>query len=122
MQKLTRAEEEVMQVIWDLEKGLLKDIMQAMPEPRPSQSTVSTVIRILETKGFVDHKAYGKTFEYFPIVQKEDYARAYMGNFIQNYFNGSFKQMLSFFVEEKDIDLKTLNELMKMAKEQEDNP
>jgi len=112
MQKLTRAEEEIMQVIWKLEKCLLKSIMAAIPEPKPAQSTVSTLVKILENKGFVDHKAYGRTFEYFPLVSKDDYAKAYFGNFLENYFGGSFKRMLSFFAQEKDLDLKTLDEVM----------
>lgn len=112
MQKLTRAEEEIMQVIWKLEKGLLKDLMGAMPDPKPAQSTVSTLVKILENKGFVDHKAYGRTYEYFPVVSKDDYAKAYFGNFLENYFGGSFKRMLSFFAQEKDLDLKTLDEIM----------
>lgn len=112
MQKLTRAEEEIMQVIWKLEKGLLKEIMLALPDPKPAQSTVSTLVKILEKKGFVDHKAYGRTFEYFPLISKDDYAKAYFGNFLENYFGGSFKRMLSFFAQEKDLDLKTLDEVM----------
>ena len=121
MQKLTRAEEDIMQVIWQLEKGLLKDVMEAIPDPKPSQSTVSTLIRILRKKGFVDHNAYGKTYEYFPLVSKDDYAKAYFGNFLDNYFGGSFKRMLSFFAKEENLDLKTLDELMKDM-ETEDKP
>ena len=72
MNKLTRAEEQVMQVLWEMEKGLVKDMLDKLPEPKPAYNTVSTIIRILEKKGFVDHKAYGTTYEYFPIVKKED--------------------------------------------------
>lgn len=118
MQKLTRAEEQIMQTIWDLEKGLLKEIMDALPEPKPKQSTVSTLVKILEKKGFVDHKAYGRTFEYFPLVSKDEYAKAYFGKFLDSYFGGSFKRMLSFFVEEKDLDLNTLDEVMGEVKDQ----
>ena len=80
MQKLTRAEEELMQKIWDLEKAFLKDIIEAMPDPKPAQSTVATLLKIMETKGFIGHKAYGKSFEYFPIVTRKDYTKRISGN------------------------------------------
>lgn len=113
IQKLTRAEEELMQKLWKLERAFLKDIIGSFPEPRPAQSTVSTLLKIMEKKGFVDHKTYGKSFEYFPLVSKQDYAKAYFGTFLNSYFGGSFKKMLSFFVEEDDLDLATLDELVR---------
>ena len=113
MQKLTRAEEELMHKIWDLEKAFLKDIIEALPEPRPAQSTVATLLKIMETKGFIGHKAYGKSFEYFPIVSRKDYTKAYFGQFLNSYFGGSFKKMLHFYMEEDDLDLQTLDELMR---------
>lgn len=119
MQKLTRAEEDIMQVLWQLDKALLKDLMAAMPEPKPAQSTVSTLVRILEKKGFVDHKAYGKTYEYFPLVKKGEYAQQYMGNFVENYFGGSFKRMLSFFAKNEELDLETLDAVMREVQEDE---
>lgn len=113
MQKLTRAEEELMHKLWDLDRAFLKDILDAMPEPKPAQSTVSTLLKILENKGFVDHKAYGKSFEYFPLVSRKDYTKAYFGQYLDNYFGGSFKRMLHFFLKEDDLDLQTLDELMR---------
>ncbi|MEL6672301.1 MAG: BlaI/MecI/CopY family transcriptional regulator [Bacteroidota bacterium] len=113
MQKLTRAEEELMQVIWKLEKGFLKDIMEAIPTPKPSQSTVSTILRILEKKGFVAHKVYGKSHEYYPLVPKGSYAKAFFQQFLQNYFNGSMPSMLSFFHKEGDLKMKDLDEMMR---------
>lgn len=113
MQKLTRAEEELMQRLWDLERAFLKDIIEAMPEPRPAQSTVATLLKIMETKGFVDHKVYGKSHEYFPLVSRKDYTKAYFGQYLNSYFGGSFKKMLHFFMEEDDLDLQTLDELMR---------
>ena len=91
----------------------MKDIIASFPEPRPAQSTVSTLLKIMEKKGFVDHKTFGKSFEYYPVVSKDDYAKAFMGSFLNNYFGGSFKKMLHFFVQEKDIDLATLDELVR---------
>ena len=112
MQKLTKAEEQIIQVLWDLGPAFLKELMEAIPEPKPSQSTVSTILRILKKKGFIDHKSFGKSFQYFPKVTKEEYARDYFGNYLENYFGGSFKRMLSFFVAKEDLDLETLNELL----------
>ena len=112
MQKLTKAEEQLMQVLWDLEKAFLKDIMEAYPEPKPKQSTVSTVIRILKEKGFIDHNTYGKTHEYFPSVSKEEYAKYYFGSFLSNYFDGSFKQLINFFHKEGQLDMKDLDEIL----------
>ncbi len=118
MQKLTRAEEELMQNLWKLGPSFLKDIIDSFPEPRTAQSTVSTLLKILETKGFVDHKVYGKSFEYIVLVPKDEYAKAYFGSFLNSYFGGSFKKMLNFFVEEDDLDMKTLDELVKQIQDQ----
>lgn len=113
MQKLTRAEEELMQRLWNLERAFLKDIIEAMPEPRPAQSTVATLLKIMENKGFVGHKAYGKSFEYFPMVSRREYSKAYFGHYLDSYFGGSFKKMLHFLMEEDDLDLQTLDEWMR---------
>lgn len=101
-----------MQKLWTLERALLKDIIEAMPEPRPAPSTVATLLKIMESKGFVAHNTYGKTFEYYPLVSRRDYTKAYFGQYLNSYFGGSFKKMLHFFMEEEDLDLKTLDELM----------
>ena len=113
MKELTRAEEQIMQILWELEKGFVKDVVDRFPEPKPAYNTVSTIIRILEQKGFVDHLAYGKTFEYFPQVSKKEYTRSFMKNFISNYFSGSFQEMVSFFAREDKLSVSELNELMK---------
>ncbi|NQV52832.1 MAG: BlaI/MecI/CopY family transcriptional regulator [Flavobacteriales bacterium] len=113
MKELTKAEEQVMQYLWDLEKCFVKDILAQMPEPKPAYNTVSTIVRILEEKGFVDHKAYGKTYEYFPKVSKEDYSRFSAGNLLSNYFNGSVKELVSFFVKERELNMDELDEILK---------
>jgi BlaI family transcriptional regulator, penicillinase repressor len=113
MKELTKAEEQIMQILWELEKGFVKDIVERFPDPKPAYNTVSTIIRILEQKGFVDHNAYGKTHEYFPLVNKKEYTSSYMKNFIHNYFSGSFQEMVSFFAREDKLTVKELNELMK---------
>src|SRR5690554_4228287 len=116
MKELTKAEEQVMQLLWKLEKAFVKDLIDEMPEPKPAYNTVSTIIRILEKKGFVGHNAYGKTHEYFPLVAREDYTRSFMKNFMRNYFSGSFKEMVSFFAKEDNMSLAELDELLKDVK------
>lgn len=113
MKDLTKAEEQVMQVLWQLEKGFVKDIIAELPEPKPAYTTISTIIRILEDKGFVSHKAYGKTHEYFPLVQKSEYRSFAFKNVFKNYFNGSSESLMSFFVKENNLDVNDMNEILK---------
>ena len=90
MRELTRAEEQVMQVLWKLEKGFVKDILEHFDDPKPAYNTVSTIVRILQSKGFVDYTAYGRTHEYFPLVSKEEYSKFHMSSFVKDYFSNSF--------------------------------
>jgi BlaI family penicillinase repressor len=117
MQSLTKAEEQVMQIIWQKERCLVRDIIDELGDPEMPHSTISSVVRILEKKGFVDHKAYGKTHEYFPLIPKEAYTKNGLKQWIGNYFNGSPKQLVSFLVEENQINLKELNQVMKQLEE-----
>jgi BlaI family penicillinase repressor len=112
---LTKAEEEIMHIIWQLERCVVKDIIDQLGDPDMPHSTVSSVVRILEKKGFVNHKAYGKTYEYFPIISKDDYAQQGVKTLVEKFFSGSPKQLVSFLVKSKDIDLKELNELYEAA-------
>ncbi|MCI4669052.1 MAG: BlaI/MecI/CopY family transcriptional regulator [Bacteroidia bacterium] len=121
MQKLTKAEEQVMQVVWELDKAYLKEIMNAFPEPRPSQSTVSTLLRILKDKEFITYDVVGKIHQYYPLVSKEAYARQYFKHFLSRYFDNSFSQMLSFFHKKGDLDLNDLDELMNSMNTQKDD-
>jgi BlaI family transcriptional regulator, penicillinase repressor len=116
LKELTRAEEEVMQILWTLEKGFVKDMMEHMPEPKPAYNTVSTIVRILENKGFVGHKAYGKTHEYYPLVTKDRYTRFYLNNMIKGYFNGSFNNLVSFFAKEHKMNASDIEKLMRELK------
>ncbi|RYG30824.1 MAG: BlaI/MecI/CopY family transcriptional regulator [Chitinophagaceae bacterium] len=112
MKSLTKAEEQIMQIIWQKERCLVRDIVEALETPVP-QTTVSSVVRILEKKGFVGHKAYGKTYEYFPLVDKQDFTRNGIKSWINNYFEGSPKHLVSFLVTENELELKELDALMK---------
>ncbi|MBS1773020.1 MAG: BlaI/MecI/CopY family transcriptional regulator [Bacteroidetes bacterium] len=113
LQPLTKAEEEVMQIIWRLERCLVRDVIEHLGDPDIPHSTVSSVVRILEKKGFVNHKAYGKTHEYFPAISKEEYAQQGVKSLVEKYFSGSPKQLVSFLVQNENLNLKELNELMK---------
>lgn len=113
MQQLTKAEEQMMHIIWQRQKCLVRDIIEDLGEPDIPHSTVSSVVRILEKKGFVGHKAYGKTHEYFPLIEKEQYTKSGLKEWIGNYFNGSPKQLVSFLVEENQLNMKDLDQLMK---------
>lgn len=118
MKELTKAEDQVMQILWKIGKGVVKDIMEEMPEPKPAYNTVSTIVRILETKGFVDHKAYGKTHEYFPLITKEKYTKFYLNNLLKGYFDGSFQNLVSFFAKENKMNVKDIEKLMDELKNQ----
>ena len=113
MKTLTKAEEQVMHIIWDLDRVLVRDILEQMPEPKPAYNTVSTVVRVLEKKGFVDHKSYGTTYEYFPRISKEEYTRFHFREFLSKYFDNSFPQMASFFAKEQNIGIEDLEEMVK---------
>lgn len=117
MKELTKAEDQVMQILWSLEKGFVKDIIEKMPDPKPAYNTVSTIVRILENKGFIDHKAYGKTHEYFPAITKEKYTKFYLNNLIKGYFNGSIHNLVSFFAKENKLDVTDLEKLLKETNE-----
>jgi len=120
LRDLTKAEEQIMQQLWSLEKAFVKDVIKELPEPKPAYNTVSTIIRILEQKGFVDHVAYGKTYEYFPVVSKNKYRKFVSNKLMTSYFNGSVGQMVSYFVEEQKIDIKEADELMKLMEKMKD--
>jgi BlaI family transcriptional regulator, penicillinase repressor len=109
---LTKAEEQVMQILWDRGEGLVKDIRDEFSEPKPARNTVSTVLRVLEKKGFVDHKAYANVHLYFPVISKSDYSRSQLFGLMEGYFNNSFPAMASFFAREKDLTVKELDELL----------
>ena len=116
-QELTKAELEVMQILWKKNKVFVKEILEDMPEPKPAYNTVSTVIRVLEKKGFVGHTSLGSTYQYYPLVDKSIYTKSYMGNVLNNFFGGSFSQMVCFFSDSKSITLEELEDVIKIIKE-----
>jgi BlaI family transcriptional regulator, penicillinase repressor len=118
MRDLTRAEEEVMQVLWKVKKGFVKDILDRFDEPKPAYNTVSTIVRILQDKGFVTHKAYGRTHEYYPVVSKSEYSKSHLSTFVNDYFSNSFEKMVSFFAREKGISVKEMEDIMKIMEDE----
>ena len=114
MKELTKAEEQVMQILWNLQEGFVKDIIQKFPDPKPAVTTVSTIIRILEKKEFVSHKAYGNSYMYYPTVTKKEYTKTFMSNFVKNYFEDSYSRLVSFFAKEGEITLQEIDELKSM--------
>lgn len=114
MRELTRAEEQVMQVLWKIKKGFVKDILEHFDEPKPAYNTVSTIVRILQDKGFVSHKAYGRTHEYFTLISKSEYSKMHLTTFVKDYFSNSFDKMVSFFAKEKGLTVKEMGEIMKI--------
>lgn len=113
MQKLTKAEEEVMQLIWDTGRCTVSDLLERFEEPKPPHSTISSVVRILEKKGYLGHKAYGKTHEYFPVVEKTEYGNRSLTEILRNYFDGSVSRLVSHLVEEEKLSERDLQEIMK---------
>jgi len=118
IRELTKAEEQVMQILWDASESIVRDIVEQFPDPKPAYNTVSTVLRVLEKKGFVDHKAYGTTYVYFPLVTKKEYSKFQFTNLIKNYFNGSFPKMAAFFAKENNLSIQELEEMMDMARDE----
>lgn len=119
MKQLTQAEEEIMQILWELEKAFVKDIVNKYSEPKPAYNTISTLIRILEKKGFVGFEAFGKSHQYFPLINKEDYSQKYLNRFVDKYFSGSYKELVSFFTKQEEMSVSDLERLLEELKKKE---
>lgn len=117
MKRLTKAEEEIMQMFWDYGPNTVSALIERMDPPNPPHSSISSIVRILEKKEFVGHKAYGRTYEYFPIIEKESYSKFSLKRLVSNYFEGSMSELVSFLVKEDDISVDDLKELTKKLEE-----
>jgi len=115
MRELTKAEEQVMLILWEMKEGLVKDVIDKMDPPKPAYNTVSTVIRVLEGKGFLSHKAIGNTHIYFPIITEEQYKHFAFDKVMNNYFENNYQSLVSFLVKEKNMDMEELDELIALA-------
>ena len=118
MKELTKAEEQIMQILWKLDEAFVKEIINKLPNPKPAYNTVSTIVRILEKKGFVTHTAFGKSHRYHPLVKKEDYTKVHMKSIVNNYFSNSFENMVSFFAKEQSISVNEMEEIMKVMEKE----
>lgn len=115
MRELTKAEEQVMLILWEMKEGLVKEVIEKMEPPKPAYNTVSTVIRVLEGKGFISHKAIGNTHIYFPIITEEQYKHFAFDKVMNNYFENNYQSLVSFLVKEKNMDMNELDELIALA-------
>ena len=116
MKKLNEKEEQIMQIIWRMEQAFVKDILDALEEPKPPITTVSSIVRKLESEGWLGYESFGKTYRYFPLVRKEDYLKASFQRLLEDYFDGSPRQLLSFFVEEQRPDQEEITRLLEEIK------
>ncbi|MDR2915228.1 MAG: BlaI/MecI/CopY family transcriptional regulator [Tannerella sp.] len=119
--QLTKAEEQVMQYLWEIEEGLVQNVRDCFQDPKPSRTTVSTILRILETKGFVSHKANGRVYTYYPLIRKDDYSKHQLFGMLKNYFNNSFASMASFFAKESDMSIQEMEALLENTKKELEN-
>ncbi|AMA48633.1 MULTISPECIES: BlaI/MecI/CopY family transcriptional regulator [Flavobacterium] len=119
MQKLTNKEEEIMQILWKLKKAFVKDVMAEIKNETPHYNTLSTIIRNLEDKGYVGHYIFGNTHQYYPIITLEEYRKKFFNNAIENYFNNSYKNLVSFFAEQEKISAAELREILELIENKE---
>ncbi len=117
MKELTKAEEQVMKILWKIGKGFVKDIIAKFPDPKPAYNTVSTIVRILEKKGIVSYKAYGKTHEYYPLISRKEYTKGFLKDFMGSYFGNSFGSLVSFFAKESEMSVEEMEELKQIMEE-----
>ncbi len=118
MEKLTRQEEKAMLSLWKIEKGFAKDVLENFPGEKPHINTISSLIRSLEGKGYVGHNAYGNTYEYYPLISKEEYSANFLGNFVNNYFENSYKEVVTFFAQGQKLSAEDLREILKLIENQ----
>ena len=121
MQKLAKREEEIMQILWKLEKGFIKEIIEEMPEPKPHYNTVSTIVRILSDKGFIGHKTFGNTHQYYPLLEKENYQKDAITDVLKKYFDNSYSKMVAHFAKEEKISQDELEDIINLIKKEEND-
>ncbi len=114
IKELTRAEEQIMQVLWDLKKGFVKDMLAQIPKPKPAYSTVSTIVRILVRKGFIGYKVYGNTHQYYPLISREAYKNFEAGRLLNSYFDNSVESLVSFFVNKKNLNMREAGKIIEL--------
>ena len=118
MKDLTKAEEQIMQVLWKIKKGFVNDVLEHFPNPKPAYNTVSTIIRILERKKYIGHNAYGKSHEYYPLVSKNEYTSSYFNGMMKNYFSNSYQSLVSFLAKDKNLSIQDMEEIKKLMEDE----
>ncbi|MBT3386209.1 MAG: BlaI/MecI/CopY family transcriptional regulator [Prolixibacteraceae bacterium] len=121
MKTLTKAEEQIMQIMWDLKEGVIKQVVDNFNEPKPAYTTVATVLKVLGKKGFVSFRKIGNTYLFSPAVSKKEYTKVQFSTLLKNYFNGSFPKMATFFANENNISIKELEEMLKITENEINN-
>lgn len=121
MKTLTKAEEQIMQTIWKLDKAFLRQIIEDLPNPKPHQNTVATILKILVEKEFVAIEVYGRMHQYYPLISKDAYSKSTMKNMVKGYFEGSFSNAVSFMVKENNISIEELELLLKQLRSAQKN-
>ncbi|HRZ42543.1 MAG TPA: BlaI/MecI/CopY family transcriptional regulator [Bacteroidales bacterium] len=116
--ELTKAEEQVMQYLWQLEKGFVKEVLECYPDPRPAYNTVSTIIRILVKKGFVAYRELGSSYEYYPVVSREAYSGSYLNSMVNRFFGNSYAGLVSFFAADKQVSVEELEKIRRLVDEE----
>lgn len=116
MERLTKVEEDIMNLFWENGPSTVSQLIAGMDDPKPPHSTISSIVRILEKKGFLDHKSYGRTYEYFSIIEQKSYSKYSIKKIVNNYFKGSFKELVSYLAHDEDIDLKDMQEILDKLK------
>ena len=114
---LTKAEERIMQILWDIKKGFVNDILEKFPDPKPPYNTVSTIVRVLVKKEIIAFNKYGNTYQYYPLITREEYSSNQMNRLVSDYFNNSFKKVVNFFSEKENLDVKEVDEVLRMLEE-----
>ena len=117
MVTLTKAEERIMQILWDLKKGFIKDIQEQFPEPRPPYNTISTIVRVLVKKEIISYKSYGGSHQYYPLITREQYRSDQMGRLMDKYFGNSLKEVVHFLSKKRDLDVNELDEALRMLED-----
>jgi BlaI family transcriptional regulator, penicillinase repressor len=118
MKDLTKAEEQIMQVLWKIKKGFVNDVLEHFPNPKPAYNTVSTIIRILERKKYIGHTAYGKSHEYYPLVSKNEYTNSYFNGMMKNYFSNSYQSLVSFLAKDKNLSIQDMEDIKKLMEDE----
>ena len=121
MKELTKAEEQVMQVLWDIERGVVADVIERLPDPKPAYNTISTIVRILEKKQMVGHEADGRSHIYYPLISKKQYAKNFLRRMVKGYFADSYREMVSFFSRNENLDIEEMEQMMKILQTEIEN-